>query len=298
MVLSDKSTAPPYDYVAYIDESGDPNLERVRPIDSSGSTEWLIMGAAVIEAKNEVAPPQWARTILGAMGGRRRLLHYNELTDWQKPIACRELARLPVQLFAMISNKKNMRQHRNERAAAKSSTVSQKQWFYNFCVRLLLERVTHFVAQHSVRTYGEPRYVKIIFSRRDKHGYGHEFAYNEILKAQAKAGTTYLNRRTIKFEVMDYRLLETEPHKLNAGLALADIVPSAFFQAVDILPPTRFNSDNARLLRPRMATHKGAFENYGVTFVPYNYSKAALKPEQIDIFEYYGFHRFDFHERM
>ena len=42
--------APPYHYVAYVDESGDPGIERVRPIDNPGGSEWLIMGAMLIEA--------------------------------------------------------------------------------------------------------------------------------------------------------------------------------------------------------------------------------------------------------
>lgn len=298
MHLSEKSTAPSYSYVAYLDEAGDPSIERVRPIDNPGASEWLVMGAALVEASDELCPVQWVRSMLSAVGARQRQdLHYGQLFDWQKPIVCSELANQSVTLFAMLSNKKNMRKHRNERAAAKSSAISPKQYFYNFCLRLILERITHYVLQHSMRKYGEPRHVKILFSKRDGHGYGHMFAYNEILKAQAKAGTTYLSKRTIRFEVIDYRLLETVSHSKNAGLQLADVVASSFYQAVDTLPPTLWNPKNAELLRPGMAKYRDAFENYGVTFVPYKYREAKLTSDQIGIFEFYGFRRSDFHER-
>jgi hypothetical protein len=294
--MSPASEAPPYYYIAFIDEAGDPNIDRVRPIDNPGASEWLVMGAALIEASNELAPVTWIRTILDATSSKQKLeLHYRDLKDWQKPIACREAAKLPVNLFAMLSNKKNMRQYRNERAAAKGLPWVNKQIFYNFCTRLLLERVTHCVLRHSMRTYGEPRHVKIVFSRRDGHSYGHTFAYNELLKIQGRAGTTFLSKRTIRWEVMNYHLLETESPSKSAGLQLADLVASPFYQAVDILPPTLWDPRNAQLLKPRIAQYRRRYENYGVTFVPYRYHEAELLPDQIDIFEFYGFHRFDFH---
>jgi hypothetical protein len=46
-----------------------------------------------------------------------------------------------------------------------------------------------------------------------------------------------------------------------------------------------------------MTKQNGAFENEGVTFAPWDYWKAELLSRQIDIFEFYGFHRFDFHKR-
>jgi hypothetical protein len=46
-----------------------------------------------------------------------------------------------------------------------------------------------------------------------------------------------------------------------------------------------------------MAGKDGMIENCGVTFLPFNYHEANLRPEQIDLFEFYGFHRFDFHAR-
>jgi hypothetical protein len=290
---------PEYSYVVFIDEAGDPGIERVRPIDDPGASEWLVVGATLIEATNELKPVEWIRSTLDAIGAQRKTeLHFRDLHDWQKPLACQEIARLPVNLFAMLSNKKNMRQHRNEPAAAKGSPQHSKQYFYNFCCRILLERVTDCVLQHSLRVYGEPRLVKVIFSRRDGHSYGHTFAYNEMLKLQARAGTTVLSKRTIRWEVMNYSLLSNEPPRSVAGLQLADIVASAFYQAVDVLPPTLWNPDNARLLKPRVAISQGSYENCGVTFAPWNYYEAELLPQQIDIFEFYGFHRFDFHKRL
>ena len=40
-----------YGYIAYIDEAGDPGLNRVRPIDENGASEWLVLSAVVMRAK-------------------------------------------------------------------------------------------------------------------------------------------------------------------------------------------------------------------------------------------------------
>jgi hypothetical protein len=34
---------PEYHYVAYVDESGDPGLDTVKPIDPGGASEWLVV---------------------------------------------------------------------------------------------------------------------------------------------------------------------------------------------------------------------------------------------------------------
>jgi hypothetical protein len=296
IVMSMKDSAPEYDYIAYIDESGDPGIERVRPIDNPGGTEWLVIGAAVIRASNELAPVQWVRSILDSVGRRQTLeLHFRDLTDWRKAMACQKLATLPLVAFAMLSNKKNMRQHTNARAAAKSSPLTTKQVFYNYCLRLILERITDFCLRDSLRTYGSPRYVKLIFSKRGGHNYAHTFVYNEILKRQSRAQTTMLRRREIKWQVVDFRLQEDAPHTSVAGLQLADVIASAFYQAVDILPPTKWDPHNAKLLRPRMAREAGFWRDYGVAFQPSpQLTKANLLPSQKDIFEFYGYDRREF----
>jgi hypothetical protein len=166
-VMSTKIETPPYYYIAYVDEAGDPGLERVRPYDEPGASEWLVIGAVLIEASNEASPVDWTRSIIDAIGGRRRpVLHFRDLHEWQKPLACQQLAKLPVNLFTVASNKKNMRQHRNERAA-RASPLHPKQYFYNFCLRIILERITECVLRHSTMQYGAPRHLKAIFSRRE-----------------------------------------------------------------------------------------------------------------------------------
>jgi hypothetical protein len=297
--MSDLTKPPPYYYVACIDEAGDPGIRRVRPIDPKGGSEWFILGCSLIQVKSESEQVLWVRNILDKLRMKQQtVLHFRELDEWRKPIACQLLGDIKdVRFFAMLSNKKNMKGHRNLRAASRSEGIGIDQVFYNWCLRIILERVTDFVCRHSMQTYGEPRHVKIILGERGTHSYARATWYGQMLKDQSKTGTTYLTKRTINWEVFDSRLIQVSQPQLNAGLQLADIVASSFFQGVDILPPTIFNTNNARLLKSRMAEKNGVTENFGVTFLPFNYHEANLRPEQIDLFEFYGFHRFDFHAR-
>jgi hypothetical protein len=178
--------------------------------------------------------------------------------------------------------------------AAGRNPLTSKQYFYNYCVRLILERITDYCYRHSMRFYGEPRRVKIIFSQRGGHSYGHTIAYSEILKIQSRAESTFLNKRTINWQMVDLKLFEVLEHKANAGLQLADVVASSFYQAVDVLPPANWNPSYAKLLKPRIATEHSFYRDYGVAFQPTPPHRANLLKDQKEIFEFYGYDGRDF----
>jgi hypothetical protein len=296
--MSDLTKPPPFDYIAHIDEAGDPGIRRVRPIDDPGGSEWFVLGCSLIQANRSGEQPEWIRTILDSIGlSKSHGLHYRELVEWRKPLVCSAIAEYPVRLFAVVSNKKNMKGYNNIRAASKSEGIPIDQVFYNWCVRLILERVTDYCYRRSMRHHGEPRNVKVLLSERGTHGYARAIWYSQMLKDQGQRGTTFLNKRTINWRVFDTRLIEIIPHQLNAGLQIADVVASSFYQAVDVLPPTNWNSQNARWLKPRLAQEDSRFENYGLMFLPFKYYEAALLPQQIDVFEHYGFQRYRFQRR-
>jgi hypothetical protein len=91
------------------------------------------------------------------------------------------------------------------------------------------------------------------------------------------------------WEVLDWRLAEPVSHKLSAGAQLADVVASAFYQAADTLPPTKWNNEFAKVLMPIMAKENGSCMNYGVALQPTPPSKANLNDRQREIFEFYGY---------
>jgi hypothetical protein len=276
----------PY-YLTFIDEAGDTGLKTVRPIDPVGGTEWLCLGAVLIRAKFGADVADWVQSILAKADVRNSGdLHYRKLTNQQKRTVVKEIAQLPLRAFVLASNKKNMRSYRNERA----ERVPSQQWFYNFCLRLLLERITAFCHQHaSDERTNERRFIKILYSHRSIHSYAQTAAYQELLKVQSKGGTLFLQKRRIIWEVLDWRLTEAVCHKASAGAQLADVVASAFYQAADTLPPTKWNNEFAKLLMPIMAKENGSCMDYGVALQPTPPWKAKLNDKQKEIFEHYGY---------
>lgn len=133
------SPTQPYEYILYIDEAGDDGLKRVRPIDPVGGSEWLVIGGLLVRSNNEEAVPGWVKEVRHLIGAKQGpALHFRNLSPAKKKAACDMLTTKQAVCFSVCSNKKNMRGWRNDRAAV----MGGKQWFYNFCVRFLMERVT------------------------------------------------------------------------------------------------------------------------------------------------------------
>lgn len=273
-------------YIAYIDEAGDPGLKSVRPIDENGATEWLVLSAVVIKAERENEVKGWVETIISDLGIRqRRDLHYRDLSPTRKIAAGKKIAALPVRAFAICSNKKNMRRHRNDRAAK----IPSQQWFYNFCVRLLLERVTAYCARRTIGDYGEERPVRVEFSEKGGHRYSQTSAYHYYLKEQQAGKGVYLDKRQPVAGMLDWQLMEAFPHGERAGLQIVDFVASAFYQAIDCGGPGKWDCEPAKTLGAILPRERGSRRDFSVALFPTPPSKANLTELQRVIFEYYGY---------
>jgi hypothetical protein len=275
-----------YGYIAYIDEAGDPGLTKVRPIDPNGASEWLVLSAVVIRAKREPEVVKWVDDIRTHIGVRqRRYLHYRDLSPTRKLAVANAMAELPLRAFVLCSNKKNMRGYHNPRAAK----IPSQQWFYNWCVRLLLERVTAFCDHRTMHDYGERKLIKIEFSRRGGHHYSQTRAYHYYLSLQQEGDTLFLQKRQPVTKMLNTDLMEDHPHYMRAGLQLADAAASAFYQAIDALGPGTWLTEPAKAMQPIMARENGQQRDFGVTLFPAVPWKALLTPEQKQIFQFYGY---------
>lgn len=288
-----------YDYIAYIDEAGDPGLRFVKPVDDKGSA-WFILSAVVVRADRESEVPGWVATALEKLRlPQTKAIHFRKLDALRRTIVCQHLADLPVRCFVMASCKRNMRRWKNDFAARKSQeligrVVPNPNWFYFWCSRILLEKVSDFVLSDSIKRYGEPRKVKLEFSENKSLSYEEMAVYFKLLKIHNMAGTQTVNTDDLEWSVMDQSLVERYPHTDRAGLQLADVVASAFFKACDIYD-TKGGCDPtfAKLLEPKMARKPdrpdGAVDWYGVKLMPWTLKRAQLSAEQEEIFRFYGY---------
>ncbi len=274
-----------YEYVLYIDEAGDDGLAKVKPVDTNGASEWLVIGGFLTRSNHETEIVDWVKDLRKEINATQSpTLHYRRLSPRKKDAACNRLASLPVRALTVCSHKVNMRGHNNSRAAKRGG----KQWYYNYCVRLLMERATELCLRDSLRRYNQARYLRVVFSKRGGHSYAQTKAYWEVLKNQAAGGTTFLKKREIRHQVLRFDLVEYLPHYQNAGLQLADIVASAFYQAVDT-SSSRWEPNHAMLLQPIMAKERNIVADFGLALQPTNPRDLNLNEKQKIIFRHYGY---------
>lgn len=284
-----------YGFVAYIDEAGDTGLNRVRPIDPTGGTEWLCVSAVVVSAANEPLVSEWVRGIRSDIDVRQRPdLHFRKLSPTRKLTVSQRVAELPIRCFVVASNKKNVRQYRNPRA----EKAGADQWFYNWIVRLLIERVTDFCERRSLLDGNEIKKVKFVFSKRGGHRYSQTQAYHWLIKSQSRNSNMVLNKRMPKWRTMDERLVSAQLHEDVAGLQLADVVASAFYTAADNLDTGPCDPTYATALHPRMAPENGSARDYGVCLWPTPASKGELSSDQQKIFRFYGYQDREFRKKV
>lgn len=279
-------SAEDYSYLAYIDEAGDDGLRRVRPVDSDGSSEWLVVSAVVIDASRESEVLQWSDDLSSITRAQGNMIHFRRLSARNKLLVCERMAALPARYFAVCSNKKNMKGYENPFA----KEVPSKNWFYNWMTRLLLERVTDFVYRHSLSKYGSPRKLRVEYSNRGGLSYAQMRAYFRWINFQGN--NTFLRFGKLHWDVIDFNLLKVYPAHERAGLQLADAVASAFFKACDVHSTGGCDPIFAQTLNPRVARHTDRLATfpagYGVKLMP-NLQRARLTLEQREIFSYYGY---------
>lgn len=287
--MSFTNDLPHYKYIAYIDEAGDPGLKRVKPVDSPGSSEWLIVAGVVMAAHREAEVTPWAQDLMAQMDSHQmRDIHFQKLTPGRKLIACKSVASRPVRCFVVASNKQNMRGWRNPFA----EKIPSDNWFYCWMTRLLLERMTHWVRERSLLDHGDVQRMKLVFSERGGLSYTQLNAYYQWLRY--KGDNQKIRFGNLAYDTIHMRLMEVHNHAGHDGLKLPDIVASAFFKAADIHDTRACDPSFAEALRPKMArwpdTNDGQISGYGVKLMPgLSALNGKVKPEQLSAFRSYGY---------
>ncbi len=177
-----------------------------------------------------------------------------------------------------------MRDHINP----KLGKLDRADQFYNWCTRLLLERITRWAILWHRDAGTEPEPLQIVFARRGGHDYRHMFAYFETLRMQVAAGTLVLNGGGLQSPMLDQSHWTIEPAEKVAGCQIADTIASAVYQAANSASPV-WDMEPAKALRPIIAADQaGLAANLGLTVWPLPHQAdvpGASKP----FFEHFGY---------
>jgi len=245
---------PDYEYIAYIDESGDTGLTNVLGVDVHGSPEWFTLSVVVIHKSEEPNLDGWIGAMLAATKSHQlKDLHFTKLPHKARLAVTEYLATRPIMCFVVCSNKKNMRRYTNPRVQAAMMPVVD--WYYCWITRVALERVTHFVWRRSVQRYRAPRRVKIVFSERSQLRVGQISAYYHWISQQSRNDNLYLPWGDLEWETMHQLLLTKDFHKNLSGLKLSDTLASAFNAAYDNKQSGPCTPEYAKNLLPVMARY-------------------------------------------
>jgi hypothetical protein len=278
---------PPVGYIAYVDEAGDDGLGRIRPLDHRGVSEWLVLSCVLIRADREPEVLPWLRDIISQLKQHQiRYLHFRELRDDKKLLACEYISQLPVRLFAVASHKRNMKGYFNDRASQAKINVTA--WFYCWLMRILVERVSDYCHRRSIKHHGEMKTVRFEVASRGGVKLPDVVTYLNYLKDQEEIGLLYNDYWAPSWPVMDFEKLYSYPAKERAGLQLADCVASAFFAGLELNNEGYVKPDFAKALRDRMCLSKrGRVYDYGLKVWP-QHARIMVQPNQREILDYYS----------
>ena len=264
---------PNIGFYTFIDEAGDFGIKPISGVNVRQGSHWFVLGAVAVSADNVSKLSQWCLDIKERCGvPHEKALHYRDLSDDKKIIACKTMATLPIRCFVYCSHKQNMRGYRNERAAAKSN---ERSWFYNSSVKYLLERVTDFGLQWSIEKFGEPKHVEICLAEHPFVSVSRLADYLEKEQGNIRAGIAVHTKRQMKWQVLNVGKIIARKSEQEAGLQLADIVASAFFSSLEGVSNARAVSALPAIsLRERLwngtvgNSRKFGISNNGLTVFP------------------------------
>ncbi|QTH22028.1 DUF3800 domain-containing protein [Rhizorhabdus wittichii] len=263
----------------FIDEAGDPGVRDGLRY-AATRHEWLCVSAVCVRTSRDSDLPDWIDAMrLEAKARQAGSLHYAKIGQERREAVCASLATRPVRAFTLASHKTNMRDYVNERIGS----MVEAGKFYNWCMRLLLERVTDWAACWQRQELGQLEPLKVVFARRGGHDYRHFFAYIDLLAMQRRAKTLFLNSRGLDPALLDRSHWSVVPAEKLAGLQMADTVASAFYQAANTVSPS-WDLGPAKALYP--IVEGGA--DKGLTVFPLP-SQAPIPDEAKAIFRWYGY---------
>ena len=269
----------------YIDEAGDPGVrDGLRYIGERH--EWLCLAAAVVPSGSDELIVEWVKEMrLAAHSRQSGSLHYHRITTARRPAVCAVLAEKPIRGFVLVSHKSNLREYVNPRIQQMIAAGT----FYNWCLRLLLERVTAWCERWQRQRFdGQVGPIEVMFARSGAHDYEHFFSYIDRLRMQAETGTLFLKGPGLNPKMLDRAAWSVRPAEAWAGLQIADTLASSFYQAANTVAPT-WDLAPAKALAPIIAgAPAGRAANRGVTVWPLP-DQAAVPEDARAIFRAYGY---------
>lgn len=241
-------------YTLFVDESGDQGLRKVRSkLRSHGASEYLTLGAVLVPDFLLESYRDELRKVSTLIG--EKPLHCVDLKHFEVCAFCREVCRLKVCFFGVVSQKSTLGDYKG-----KIEGDRQAQSYYNKCSHYLLEMVGGFVEQSHSRVDE----IAIIFEEKN-HDYDRLRNYISTVRAKP------MNERAKLLQNIDPAKIVSMKKSEEPLLAIADLVAHGLLQAFSA-GPKNYGFPEQRYLRE--LKHKfwsdpgsGQIADYGINFI-------------------------------
>ena len=213
-----------YSFIAYIDESGDIGINP----DKQGSSQWFGLAAYIIPVSKDLELVQHKKRILEKCPMQTKEIHMKEINNEDKRrFVAQEVGAWPYsRCVVVLSNKSSL---------YKKDIFKDKDSYYQYMSRYLLERITCCCSQWQSEIHEGNGKVKIIFASRRGMNYDNlkEYLYKLQNSPFVNAKIEKQKLPKIKWDLIDIDQVQDIPAEKRVGLQFADVLSYSFFKAVN-----------------------------------------------------------------
>lgn len=249
----------PSSFRAYIDEAGDDGFN-FKP-GGKGSSGWFILSAVVVRTSRDLELMKCLAGVKSLLGRPASYaLHFTELKKHdQRKAYLAHLATAPIRTISIVADKKH--------AASPEAFTSEKDKFYRYMTRFLIERISWLCRDNRKAGEGDGM-AELTFSNKGSMSYEAIRNYLKILKNQPPSKDV-----RIHWGAIDAANVTAVAHDKLAGLQAADAVASSIYAAVNLNRFGQTETTYASILRPTFYKYKGRLLPYGLKWWPNDFTK-------------------------
>lgn len=147
-------------YTVYIDESGDEGIELEHL--EAGASPMFFFGAFLVSNRNAQSIRDSIMEVEALIGRQSKGLHFKEIRNHSKKVrCCKEIAKMPVRAFGLISDKSQL-----DREDSRQELQKWPGGYYNKNTAYLMELIGKFCQMNQIQI------DQIIFEDKGNHDYG------------------------------------------------------------------------------------------------------------------------------
>lgn len=240
-----------YDFLRYIDESGDEGFKF-----KEGSSEWFILAGLITTVLDDPLTIETVNEVKSEIDlPEKKQLHWKKLHHLEKKYYATEIIKKKCHAVVIAVYKPEI---------IEREKFQGRYLLYFYTVRYLLERVSWCIRDLHNMNPQDKGLTKCIFSNRAGMSYEELKNYLKKLKGKSESGHDI----RIDWNHIDPEHVVASASGKLKGLQLADAIAGAFYNGFESSKTAKQRPDYALILKPIVYRHKGVYWGNGFKIVP------------------------------